>query len=67
MNVKNRLYQTIEQIPEEELPILSAAVCRFVPDDSDDVVTEDELKSHEIAIKEYENGEAVSIADIDWN
>ena len=38
----------------------------FVPFDSDDVASEDDLRAHETAMREYERGEAVSIDEIDW-
>ena len=66
MSIKAQLFQTIEQIPENDLHILLEVARRFVPFDADDVATEDGLRAHEIAVQEYARGEAVPIDDIDW-
>ena len=67
MNVKAQLFQTIDMIPEADLSILLEVARRFVPVDIDDIATPDDLRAHEIAMQEYERGEAVSIDDIDWD
>ena len=56
MSIKAQLFQTIEQIPENDLHILLEVARRFVPFDTDDVATEDDLRAHEIAMREYARG-----------
>lgn len=67
MNVRSQLFQVIEMIPEDELPILLAVALRFVSIDVDDIATPDDFRAHEIAMQEYARGEAVSMDDIDWD
>ena len=67
MSVKAQLFQTIDMIPEADLSILLEVARRFVPIDIDDIATPDDLLAHEIAMQEYENGEAVSFDEIDWD
>lgn len=65
MTVKAQLLDTIEMIPETELPVLLEVARRFVP--VDDVATSDDLSAHDAAMMDYERGETVSIDEIDWN
>lgn len=67
LSVKSRLYQTIELIPEGELPVILSVAQKFVPDDIDDIASIDDLRAHELAVKDYMAGEAVDMADMDWN
>ena len=66
MSVKSQLVAAIDLIPEPDLSILLEVARRFIPIDVDDMVTADDLLAHETAMREYENGETVSMDDIDW-
>ena len=39
----------------------------FIPHDADDRMTDDDLKSHRLAMQEYRNGETVSHSEINWD
>ena len=67
MTVKNQLLQMIEYVPEGELTILLEVVRRFVPVDVDDIVTEDDLEAHRIAMEEYAAGETIPHDAINWD
>ena len=67
MTVKSQLIQLIDFIPEGELPILLEVVRRFVPVDTDDIATDDDLKAHRTAMEEYASGQTVAHEDINWN
>lgn len=54
-------------VPDRELPILLEVVKRFIPNDADDRMTDDDLKAHHLAMREYRNGETVSHSEIDWD
>ena len=66
MSVKSQLVAAIDLIPEPDLSILLEVARRFIPIDLDDMVTADDLLAHETAMREYANGETVSMDDIDW-
>ena len=67
MSVKTQLFQTIELIPEGDLPVLLEVARRFIPADIDDIATPDDMRAHEAAIQDYIRGEAISMDDIDWD
>ena len=66
MTVKAQIMEMIDFVPDGELPILLEVVKRFVPSDADDRMTEEDLRSHCLAVQEYKNGETVSHDEIDW-
>ncbi len=67
MTVKAQIAEMIDLVPDRELPIILEIVRRFIPNDVDDVLTEDDLRAHHIAMQEYRNGETVSHSEINWD
>ena len=67
MTVKAQILEMVDLIPDNELAILLEVVKRFVPIDLDDIVTEDDIMTHNIAMKEYMAGETVSHDEINWD
>lgn len=39
----------------------------IIPQDADTIATEDDLKSHRLAMEEYERGKTISHNDINWD
>ena len=62
--IKNQLFDVIDCLQEQELTLLYEIAKRFV---SDDIATEDDLKTILEAQAEYKNGETVSHSDINWD
>lgn len=64
MTAKAQLVNMIDKVPAGEIPILMEIVSRFIPASDDEVFTEEDLKAHQEAIREFEAGETVSIYEI---
>lgn len=67
MTVKAQIVEMIDFVPARELPIILEVVKRFIPNDADDRMTEDDLNAHRRAMQEYNNGETVSHDEINWD
>lgn len=67
MTVKAQIVEMMDFVPDRELPILLEVVKRFIPNDADDHITEDDLNSHRRAMQEYKSGESISHSEIDWD
>lgn len=67
MTVKAQIVEMIDFVPDRELPIILEVVKRFIPQDADTIATEDDLKSHRLAMEEYERGKTISHNDINWD
>ena len=67
MTVKAQIVEMIDFIPDRELPIILEVIKRFVPNDADDFMTEDDLRAHRLAMQEYMRGETVPHDEIDWD
>lgn len=67
MTVKAQILEMVDLIPDNELAILLEVVKRFVPVDLDDIMTEDDIMAHNVAMKEYMAGETVSHDEINWD
>lgn len=67
MTVKAQIVKMIDFIPDRELPIILEVVKRFVPNDTDEFATDDDLKVHRLAMQDYHRGETISHDDIDWD
>ena len=66
MTVKTQILNMVELVPERELPIILEVVRRFVPTDTDDIATPDDIAACQQAMKEYRAGQTISHNDIDW-
>ena len=67
MTVKAQIVEMIDFIPDGELPILLEVVKRFLPKGADDVATDDDRKSHLIAMQEYMCGATMAHDAVDWD
>ena len=67
MSVKEQITETLDLIPESELRIILDVVRHFVPIDSDDIATADDLTTHGEALREYRAGEVIAHEEIDWD
>ena len=67
MTVKAQIMEMMDFVPDRELPILLEVVKRFIPNDADDRMTDDDLNAHRLAMQEYRNGETVSHSEINWD
>lgn len=67
MTVKAQIVEMIDFVPDRELPIILEVVKRFIPQDADTIATADDLKSHRLAMEEYEQGKTISHNDINWD
>ena len=67
MTVKAQIVEMMDFVPDRELPILLEVVKRFIPNDADDRMTDDDLNAHRLAMQEYRNGETVSHSEINWD
>lgn len=67
MSVKTEITEMVNLIPEAELPIILEVIRHFVPFDSEDMVTEDDIAAHDEAMREYEAGETVEHDAINWD
>lgn len=50
MTVKAQIVKMIDFIPDRELSIILEVVKRFVPNDTDEFATDDDLKAHQLAM-----------------
>lgn len=67
MTVKAQILEMVDRIPEGELPIILEVVKRFVPVDSEDIATAEDLAAHAEAMREYAAGETISHDAIKWD
>ena len=67
MTVKAQIVEMMDFVPDRELPILLEVVKRFIPNDADDRMTDDDLNAHRLAMQEYRNGETGSHSEINWD
>ena len=67
MTVKAQIVEMLDLIPDMELETVLEVVRHFVPTDLDDIATEDDLKAHDVAIKEYLAGEVIEHSAIGWD
>ena len=67
MTERVQLATMINAIPDNDLHVLLEVVKRFIPLDIDDIETPEDTAAHLQAMKEYEAGETVSHAEIDWD
>lgn len=67
MTARAEAVKLIEFVPDSEINILLEVIRKFVPTDPDDIATPDDIAACEQAMKEYREGQAVSIDDIDWS
>ena len=69
MTARAQLATMINAIPDNDLPILMEVVKRFIPIgvDLDDAETPEDTAAHIQAMKEYEAGETIDFADINWD
>ena len=67
MTVKSQITQMLNLIPDNELLTVLEVVKHFVPLHNEDAASEDDLRSHNIAMEEYLAGETVDHNDINWN
>ena len=67
MTVRAQIVEMMDFVPNRELPIILEVVKRFIPNDADDRMTEDDRNALELAMHEYKNGETTSHSDISWD
>ena len=67
MSVKSQIIQMIDVVPETELPIILEVVRHFVPTETDDIATIDDIIVHKEALAEFERGEAIAHSSINWD
>ncbi len=67
MSVKSQIFEMVNLVPNSDLPTLLEVVKHFVPVDTDDVATPDDVAAHEAAMKEYAAGETIPHDAINWN
>ncbi len=57
MTVQAQILEMVKLVPDNDLPTLMDVLRRFVPVDSDDSATADDLAAHEATMREYLAGE----------
>ena len=67
MTVKSQILEMLNLVPDNELPTVLEVIKHFVPVDSDDVATLEDINNHNVAMNEYATGETISHDAIDWN
>jgi len=60
--MKKQAFEVFELLTEREQRLIVELIESLAPDD---IATPDDIASHEIAMQEYQNGETISLADID--
>lgn len=64
MTAKAQIIGMLDHVPVAEMPVLLEVVRRFAEDDA--ILTADDIRAHEKALREYAAGETVSHEDMDW-
>jgi len=67
MSVKAQIVELVNLVPDVDLPTLLEVVKHFVPAETDDVATKEDLMASKEALIEYVNGQTISHNDINWD
>ena len=67
MSIRNQIVQMLDNVPDQDLPTIFEVILHFVPADTDDIATPEDLRAHETAMSEYRAGEATPHDMINWD
>ena len=67
MNMRSQIVQMLDNVPEQDLPTIFEVILHFIPAESDDIATPEDLRAHDIAMAEYLAGETTPHDMIDWD
>ena len=65
MTARAQMMNMAELVPETEIPLVIEILKRFIYYD-DDIATPDDVISHKLAVKEYDEGQTISHENIKW-